>query len=404
MSQRITKAQRWLDLVVFLLRHRFPVSVEQIMEAVPGYADDWRSEDATRRASVRRKFERDKDELRELGIPIETVRYRIEGLETDGYRLKEGALHLPRLRIERGSGPESDRDRARFGPARFPEVEASPAVWSALARAAQRAAHLPDSPLAPYARSALRKLGFDLPEVAEAAAEPWVHHLELPTPDVADALTVLTPALLDRKEVRFSYYSIRRDERAARCAWPFGLLYQGGHWYLIGHDPEADALRTFRVSRMREVESNPRSPKTPDYEIPDGFELRDHVGREAWRLGEDGADEIDAEVLFLPPTAWWAESRGLGEYLREDEETGGQVRRFRVRQLDTFLRWCLSFRGQARPRAPERVVDAFAALVADVRTLYEDGEGERGPAKGRSGPGGGSSTDPAGDEEVADGE
>jgi len=73
MPEKITKAQRWLDLVVFLLRHRLPVTVEQIMEAIPAYAADWASEDDTRRASVRRKFERDKDELRNLGIPVESV-------------------------------------------------------------------------------------------------------------------------------------------------------------------------------------------------------------------------------------------------------------------------------------------------------------------------------------------
>jgi hypothetical protein len=68
MPEKIGKAQRWLELVVFLLRHRLPVTVEQIMENVPGYAGDWATEDETRRDSVRRKFERDTDALRALGI------------------------------------------------------------------------------------------------------------------------------------------------------------------------------------------------------------------------------------------------------------------------------------------------------------------------------------------------
>jgi predicted DNA-binding transcriptional regulator YafY len=45
MLEKITKAQRWLDLVVFLLRHRLPVSVEQLMRSTAAYAADWVSED-----------------------------------------------------------------------------------------------------------------------------------------------------------------------------------------------------------------------------------------------------------------------------------------------------------------------------------------------------------------------
>ena len=78
--------------------------------------------------------------------------------------------------------------------------------------------------------------------------------------------------------------------------------------------------------------------------MPADFRLRDHLGREAWRLGED-------------------------------EATRGQVRGFRVRQLDPFLRWCLSFRGQVRPVAPEQVVDGFRGLARRVLALYQT-EGE----------------------------
>lgn len=370
MQQTITKAQRWLDLVVFLLRHRYPVTVEQVMESVPAYLEDWSSEDETRRASVRRKFERDKDELRKLGIPIESVNYTIGygAEEVTGYRLSERELYLPRLVVQ-GDEPERRGASAR-GPA---TVEAPPETWSALARAAARVARLPESPLAPYGRSALRKLGFDLPELAEEAEPPFVHYLSVPDPAVSENLAVLTEALLERKHVGFEYYSISKDERRRRTAEPYGLIYQGGHWYLIARDPEADAIRTFRVSRMGAVEVNPKAPKTADYEVPDGFRLRDYVGREAWQLGA-ADDELAVEALFLPPTSQWADVHGLGEYLRADEPTGGQVRRFRVRQLDPFLRWCLTFRGQVRPVAPPAAAAGFRGLVRQVLALYEGAE------------------------------
>lgn len=379
MPQTITKAQRWLDLVVFLLRHHFPVSVEQIMENVPAYAADRAmSEDETRRASARRKFERDKDELRELGIPIETVPYTIRGEETTGYRLKDVELYMPRLVIqapESGEGGEADRPAQRQAKGGLRAVEATPEQWATLARAAHRISKLPDSPLAPYGRSALRKMGFDLPEIAEGADEPFIHYLSVPDPAVAENLRALTPAVLDKKSVEFDYYSIYKDEHRRRSAHPYGLMYQGGVWYMIGRDPEADGIRTFRVSRMAAVEMNPKTPKTADYEVPDEFRLRDYVGREAWQLGA-AEDELAVEALFLPPTSQWADVHGLGEYLRADEPTGGQVRRFRVRQLDPFLRWCLTFRGQVRPVAPPAAAAGFRELVRQVLAVYEGGEAE----------------------------
>ncbi len=375
MPEKITKAQRWLDLVVFLLRHRFPVSVEQIMEAVPAYAGDWSTEDETRQASVRRKFERDKDELRALGIPIETVAYTIAGGEDqEGYRLKDAELYMPRLVIQaggvgEGEGVERPTHRRVTGGLRA--VEASPQQWAMLARAAHRISKLPDSPLAPYGRSALRKMGFDLPEITAEADEPFIHYLSVPNPEVAENLRALTPAVLGKKGVEFDYYSIYRHEHRRRGSHPYGLMYQGGNWYMIGLDPEADGIRTFRVSRMSGVKANAKSPKTPDYEVPADFRLRDYLGREAWRLGEDDADEITADVLFLYPTSLWADRQGLGGSLREDEATGGQVRTFRVRQLNPFLHWCLSFRGQLRPVAPQQAVDGFRGLARQVLAVYQ---------------------------------
>ncbi|MGB5303850.1 MAG: hypothetical protein WBP17_11920, partial [Gemmatimonadota bacterium] len=73
MVDRISKTQRWLDLIAFLVGRKVPVEVDQVMEAVPAYAEKYSEADETARQTVRRMFERDKDELKKLGIPIETV-------------------------------------------------------------------------------------------------------------------------------------------------------------------------------------------------------------------------------------------------------------------------------------------------------------------------------------------
>ena len=104
------KTARWLDLLAYLLQHRFPVTREQIFADVAGYQDGADPKDQTAFETTRRKFERDKDELRELGIELQTV--DIPGAEGDepakGYRLAPRDLYLPYLELreagERGGG------------------------------------------------------------------------------------------------------------------------------------------------------------------------------------------------------------------------------------------------------------------------------------------------------------
>ena len=108
MVDRITRTQRWLDLITFLVQRRFPVAIDDIMAAVPAYAPKWEGGDEKDRAAVRRMFERDKDELRDLGVPIQTVPYTMDyGAEqAEGYRLSARDFFLPYLKILREGGGE----------------------------------------------------------------------------------------------------------------------------------------------------------------------------------------------------------------------------------------------------------------------------------------------------------
>ena len=113
MATQPTKLQRWLDVIAYLAGRRLPVTVEQLWEAVPAYQDGLEGDEKTKQ-TVRRMFERDKDELRSLGIPVETVTFSIHyGREQNtGYRLGTKNFHLPYLRLvaeaqgaAAGSGP-----------------------------------------------------------------------------------------------------------------------------------------------------------------------------------------------------------------------------------------------------------------------------------------------------------
>jgi proteasome accessory factor B len=371
-----TKLQRWLDVVAFLAARRFPVSTEDLWSNVPSYAAGVDGE-AKDKAAVRRMFERDKEELKELGIPIQTVTFSTnEGdVESSGYQLKRQDFHLPYLRLVKeaqveavGPGGIKKKASSTFDIA---EEEAGAALDGLRELAA-----VPGFPLARHARSAFRKLAFDL-EPDMVADAPVLYAADPETAAAADALTILSDALTRRKRTTFAYSGITRDAVTKRTVLPYGLLFQHGRWYLVAHDEDRDGPRMFRLGRMSDVAANTKSPGTPDYDIPLEFELSEYAGRKAWELGDDAEGPVDAEVDFRFPRSLWAERNEHGELI-ESRGDGGQLRSFRVHRRDPFFRWVLSLGGDAHVVEPAPMREAFRAMVGEVAQIYRSDDGSEG--------------------------
>lgn len=364
MAGRISKTQRWLDLIAYLLGRRVPAAVEEIMESVPAYAGAAHTADEKARAAARRMFERDKDELRRLGVPLETVSYTLNfGMETlEGYQLSRRDFYLPYLKLlsEQREGPAGPAARGQ-------ELELSAEEARLALDAVRRVAGLPAFPFTAEAKSAFRKLTFDLdPDRFTDERVLWVDPPN--AGEVLERLRVLSPTLLARKRVRFSYRGIYRGETTERDVAPYGLFFQRD-WYLVGHDAARDALRVFRVARMDDLRPNGRSPGTPDYGIPEGFRLDSYLQRDAWALGEGEEPAVHAEVRFRFPASLLAERQRLGE-LVEERPDGSTLRHFEVQQVDPFLRWILSQEGEAEVRGPPELREAMQRMMDSVAALY----------------------------------
>jgi proteasome accessory factor B len=367
MSASISKTQRWLDLISHLVGRQYPLTVEEIMQAVPAYVPDWQSGDETRRGSVRRKFERDKDELRAFGVPLETLEARSpsSGETVEGYRIARGDFYLPYLRI---------LSRARDLPAAHRGADAR-AVRTLYLRpdevrlaeeALDLAARSPDFPYAEAARSARQKLAFDLGDTPSA---PIFFAERARAGEVAARVRRLADALRARKRVGFRYHGIRRGAPTRREVAPYGVFFRSGEWYLVGHDALRDDLRVFNVARMEEPRANPARPQSPDYRIPEGFRVADFVRRHPWELGGEGEEALEARVLFRFPRSLWAEANELGE--RVEERSGGSaVRRFRVTQPEPFLRWVLGMMGEAEIVEPAELAAGAREMAARVTALH----------------------------------
>lgn len=353
------KLTRWLDLIAALLRRRLPAPFAELRADVPAY-----DAPGVRPESVLRTFERDKDELRALGVAIESVQ-EVPGGEVR-YRLRAEHFYLPFLLLGEATRPEGVELRrvARpDGPGydRLPVLTVSTDDHLALVRAALRVQGLGHPGLAADADAARRKLAVDLvdPELrAAVAAVPGRAGVPAATFDL------LGRALEARKVVTFTYHSIGRDVTGRRTAEPYGLVFLAGHWYLVARDVDAGALRRFRLSRLSEARLVRPGTAGPEYAIPDGFDLRAHARtHHAWELGDD--EVVPVTVVFRDPDGAVAASLPGGEVLAAP--AGVLRRRFGVRRVDPFLRWVLSFAGAARVEAPAGAVVAWRQLLERAR-------------------------------------
>lgn len=366
----VAKTQRWLDLVAALLVRHFGATFEELAHAVPGYRHDGTGKGI---ASAKRTFERDKDELRALGVPIESLSTPGEEDESEGhrYRLRPADFYLP---LVTGTLPGGRGGRAApRPPARghgYRALGTVPLEFDALevlVHAGDRARTLGDPLLALEAEGALRKLAFDQP--LAVAADGTVLVVEATPRARREVHAAALEALRHRKRLAFDYHSMERDAQARRIVEPYGLVLASGHWYLVARDVEAGALRQFRLSRMGAPQVNAQRPRTADYEIPPGFDLAEHSrARHPWELGDGAATEVI--VHFASTRGDVRQALALGRPVR------GRAghRAFAVRRPDAFVRWLMSFAGVARPVSPPAVVQAWRAAVAATAAQY-DGSG-----------------------------
>jgi proteasome accessory factor B len=350
------KVQRWTDLLAALLRRSFPVDFATLRQEVPAYCEPERSD-----ATTLRMFERDKDDLRALGVPIESV--EDEDGNRSRYRLASRNFYLPYLHLasERPAAIKRPRGPGYQGLA---VLAFEPEELAAVARAAQRVAALGDPALAHEARVAMRKLGHDLPIAAVSATS---EHIALDQSPATVVLDVLNDAVRRRKLLTFTYRSMRRDVADTRHVEPYGLVFLSGHWYLIGRDADADARRQFRVSRISGATVNATRAQSADFEVPADFELASYAqSRHAWEIGD--ADQQDVEVEFRTDNAYTLPAMQLGAPVE-----GYPTRRsFRVRRPDTFALWILGYAGDAHVVRPAAVAVRVTELAQATLARYAE--------------------------------
>ncbi|MFT7709605.1 helix-turn-helix transcriptional regulator [Clavibacter tessellarius] len=319
--------ERLFSLVLALLATEQGLTKNEVLSSVQGYRQRYRA--GGDNANLERQFERDKDDIRDLGVPLETV-------ESPG---QEGNNQLLRYRIPRGAY-ELPADLS-FTPEETTLLNLAAMVWR-------------EGSLSGESRRALIKLR----SLGVESDDPVIGYApRLRTREAA--FGPLSVALERHVLVTFGY--LKPGERTARTRTvaPLALVQHQGRWHLHGVDQDADGPRTFLLSRIVDRVRVTSRAFTPEGE--------DHAERALADLDRVWANGV-GEVSVVPGSD--AEIRLRRR--RDTEDLGDG--RLRVHYSDTnlFADEVAGFGPEARVVAPPRLRDAVRARLAETAAAHRE--------------------------------
>ena len=323
----VSPEQRRLNLMLALSATRRRLTREEIYERVDGYKKPAANatDEERERASVafQRLFERDKDELRSMGLPLKTVVDPIDQGDL-GYRI--------------------DGDSA------MPDIDLSVHDAAILALAVE---YWQGASLAADARTGFAKV---MSAIERTDSE------ELPYGGMAttaghDTTAILTEAIVDQQRVRFEYASAS-SKTAKRTVEPWRIVMRGGVEYLIGRDVDREDQRTYRLGRI--------VGKVKAIGAEDAFERPEHID-----LGDlDDSGPARIAVIGLRPES--------GDQLRRNstptgERDGWELFTVPYRHEDLLRAEVLSLQGNARVFEPESLAESVVAHTRAAQEVTREG-------------------------------
>ncbi len=342
MAKDTEKLIRQLSLISYLMAERRPVTALEIRRDVEGYSG--MNEDA-----FARRFYADRSELESLRIQLTVDRPADGAAEQENYSLRPENFHLPAIEF-------TDEELAALQTS-LQLLDGEFAYAEPLRLALQQITWGRPSPLrAPEQQSVV--LGI--------TASAGGHELSV-------RLAKIETAIFRNKTITFDYYTMARDETDSRRVDPYHLLFQGGEFYLLGYAHEREAIRVFRLTRIRGKVSYATKAEH-DFRRPADFDPRAYANRAEWQLG----DEVGvAEVLISERIAWQIERHfgRYGEFTPADGRgwsEGDRLLNTSYSNARMLVSWVLGLGEHARLLGPPELVEELERRLATVEELHSE--------------------------------
>ena len=352
MAKDTEKLIRQLSLISFLMAERRPVTALEIKQEVEGYSG--MNDDA-----FARRFYADRAELESLGIELKVDKPAEGYYEAENYSLPPQNFYLPAIEF-------SDSELGALRTA-LSLLDGEFAYAEPLRLALQQLSWGKPSPLAsPEQRSVALGL------TAGAGGR-----------ELSQRLSKIETAIFRRKTILFDYYTMGRDAVESRKVDPYHLLFQNGQYYLVGRSHERDAVRVFRLSRIR-GKVGYSSKAEHDFPPPDDFDPRIYATRSHWQLG----DSVGTARIWISGKIDWYVMRHIGHAGTTEPAPDGDGVIFETEYADSraIVSWVLGMREHARILDPPELAGEAGQRLARIIELHSEGPELAAPAKKKSAP------------------
>ncbi len=350
MAKDTEKLIRQLSLISFLMAERRPITALEIKQEVEGYSG--MNDDA-----FARRFYADRAELESLGIELKVEKPAEGYYEAENYTLPPENFYLPAIA--------------------FTDTELG-ALRTALALLGGEFAYA--EPL----RLALQQLSWGKPSPL-AGPGPGSVALAVTASsggrELSQRLSKVETAIFRRKTILFEYYTMGRDAEERRKVDPYHLLFRGGQFYLVGFSHERDAVRVFRLSRIR-GKIGYSSKAEHDFTRSPDFDPRVYATRTDWQLG----DAVGSARIWVSDRIGWLVERHFGHAGEivpaedvEDAPDEGIVLETPYAESRQVISWVLGLGERGRILGPPELVSE-AEERADLLVERHRGELELAPA------------------------
>lgn len=309
------------------VKERPGIGYAEIRAALPGEYGTGTGSDV----AVRRRFERDKEALREYGVFIVAdaeARYSID---------EEASYAAP--------------------------VELTDAQASLLRLTCNALLEDESYPLKNELRMILAKIGddIDVPDLLPSMQADDSSSKRRPLA----GLGKVRKAIASRKLLRFEYRDAKgRDSK--REVEPFGCFLLNKNCYVVAFDPAANDERVFRLDRMRKVSANAKSPTNPDFDERE-FDAAKYYGL-PFQFGEE---DYMARIGFDAENSWRAERLSMGQGSFSSSDDGRLVWTVRARDTEGLARWCVENGPGIVPIAPAQARETYMQGVSAALTALE---------------------------------
>lgn len=309
MSDR--KTERLINLTLALLSAKRYLKKNQILENVSGY-------EGTQEAKER-MFERDKDDLRSLGIEIEVGDLDIFFEDEPGYRIPQKSYELivPNLT-----------------PRELAIISIAANLWN-------------DSAFAPNAQSGIRKLQ----SLGVPASLDLDFKLKYRFENPSILLDGLTKAISNRCSISFSYDSQSLKERRVN---PYRILFWNDFWYLIGFDLDRNEIRLFKLSRI--VSEITAAKKKKTFEIPQDFDPKQYLPKSNREVAHIAKVAIDKDMALI--------LRNRGKLIEEGPES--DIFEFVYTNEPSFMRELIWHGSSVKVIEPKSLSQSLLQLLSKV--------------------------------------